>query len=326
MIPLFYESRTTRDAKSAGEYFMSESQLLPRLGFIGLGIMGQPMVRNLLRAGYPLTVTTRTPGKAAEFAAGNSSLGTIKAVETSAQVAAECDVIITMVTDSPDVVAVVRGENGILSTAKPGSVIIDMSTISPGVTRELAEDAASRGIDWLDAPVSGGEKGAIEGTLTIMVGGDPKALERVRPIFEVMGKRITHFGPAGNGQSAKLCNQILVVGNLLAVCEALTFGAKCGLDLSTLHQALTGGAANSWALEVLGRKIIDRDFKPAFMVRLQQKDLRLVLDAAYENKTPLPTTALGHQLFSVVEAQGRGDDGTQTLARVFESLAGLTSE
>jgi 3-hydroxyisobutyrate dehydrogenase len=243
-----------------------------------------------------------------------------------AQVAAECDVIITMVTDSPDVVAVARGEGGIFATAKPGSVIIDMSTISPGVTRELAEDAASRGIDWLDAPVSGGEKGAIEGTLTIMVGGDAERLEHVRPIFEAMGRRITHFGPAGNGQSAKLCNQILVVGNLLAVCEALTFGAKCGLDLSTLHQALTGGAANSWALEVLGRKIIDRDFKPAFMVSLQQKDLRLVLDAASQNHTPLPTTSLGHQLFSAVEAQGRGHDGTQTLARIFEQLAGLTSE
>ena len=305
---------------------MSEARPLPRLGFIGLGIMGQPMVRNLLRAGYSLTVATRTPGKAVDFAAGNSSLGPINAVETAAQVAAASDVIITMVTDSPDVVAVARGEGGIFAAAKPGSVIIDMSTISPSVTRELAEEAVSHGIAWLDAPVSGGEKGAIEGTLTIMVGGDTERLEHVRPIFEAMGRRITHFGLAGNGQAAKLCNQILVVGNLLAVCEALTFGAKCGLDLQTLHQALTGGAANSWALEVLGQKIIDRDFKPAFMVSLQQKDLRLVLDAASQNHTPLPTTSLGHQLFSAVEAQGRGQDGTQTLARIFEQLAGLTGE
>ncbi len=296
---------------------------LPRIGFIGLGIMGQPMAKNLLRTGFPLVVTTRTPGKAEAFAAENASLGEVTAVATPAEAAANAEIIVTMVTDSPDVVAVARGKEGIFATASPGSIIIDMSTISPDVTRELAAEAASHGLFWLDGPVSGGEKGAIEGTLTIMIGGDPDALERARPALEAMGKRITHFGPAGNGQAAKLCNQILVVGNLLAVCEALTFGARAGLDLPTLHQALTGGAANSWALEVLGKKIIDRDFKPAFMVRLQQKDLRLVLDAAYAAKVPLPTTSLGHQLFSIVEGEGRGDDGTQSLARVFERLAGI---
>jgi len=297
-----------------------------RVGLIGLGIMGQPMARNLLRAGFQLTVATRRPGKAEQFATANEALGTVEAVETPSRVASTSDIIIIMVTDTPDVVAVSRGEEGIFATARPGSIIIDMSTISPGVTRELAAEAASRGLHWLDAPVSGGEKGAIEGTLTIMAGGEPSALERARPVLEAMGRRITHFGPAGNGQAAKLCNQILVVGNLLAVCEALTFGAKCGLDLPTLHQALTGGAANSWALEVLGKKIIDRDFKPAFMVRLQQKDLRLVLDAAYDNHTPLPTTALGHQLFSILQGEGHGDDGTQSLARVFERMAGLSDQ
>ncbi|MEY3284908.1 MAG: hypothetical protein RIR86_2921 [Acidobacteriota bacterium] len=296
------------------------------VGLIGLGIMGQPMARNLLRAGFRLTVATRRPGKARDFAVQNSELGVVGAVTTPAEVAAASGIIITMVTDTPDVEAVVRGEQGIFATAKPGSIIIDMSTISPRVTRELAAEAAARGLHWLDAPVSGGEKGAIEGTLTIMVGGAEEALVKARPVLEAMGRRISHFGAAGNGQAAKLCNQILVVGNLLAVCEALTFGAKSGLDLPTLHQALTGGAANSWALEVLGKKIIDRDFKPAFMVRLQQKDLRLVLDAAYENHTPLPTTALGHQLFSVIQGEGRGDDGTQSLARIFERMAGLESE
>lgn len=296
------------------------------VGFIGLGIMGQPMARNLLRAGFSLTVATRTPGKAAAFAKENSLIGQVTAVETAAEVAAASEVIITMVTDSPDVVAVAQGEHGIFATAKPGAIIIDMSTISPSVTRELAAEASSKELFWLDGPVSGGEKGAIEGTLTIMVGGEADALERARAVLNAMGKRITHFGPAGNGQAAKLCNQILVVGNLLAVCEALTFGAKAGLDLPTLHQALTGGAANSWALEVLGKKIIDRDFRPAFMVRLQQKDLRLVMDAAYQNHTPLPTTALGHQLFSIVEGEGRGDDGTQTLARIFERMAGLPDQ
>lgn len=292
-------------------------------GFIGLGIMGVPMARNLLKAGYPLTVATRTPGKAEKFAAENSGLGQVRAVNTPAEVAAVCEVIVMIVTDSPDVIQVAKGENGIFTAAKPGTIIIDMSTISPQVTRELAAEAASRGLHWLDAPVSGGEKGAIEGTLTIMAGGEGAALERAQPVLSAMGKRITHFGPAGNGQSAKLCNQILTSVNMLGVCEALTFGAKAGLDLATLHQALTGGAANSWALEVLGKKMIERDFKPAFMVRLQQKDLRLVLDAAFGNHTPIPTAALAHQMFASVESEGHGDDGTQSLFRTYERLAGL---
>jgi 3-hydroxyisobutyrate dehydrogenase len=294
-----------------------------QIGLIGLGIMGAPMARNILKAGFPLTVATRTPGKAEKFAADNSSLGQVNAVGTPAQAAAACEVIITMVTDSPDVVAVARGKDGVFSTAKAGSIIIDMSTISPQVTRELAAEARAKGLSWLDAPVSGGEKGAIEGTLTIMIGGEGEALERARPVLAAMGKRITHFGPAGNGQSAKLCNQIMTAVNLMSVCEALTFGAKAGLDLATLHQALTGGAANSWALEVLGKKMIDRDFKPAFMVRLQQKDLRLVLDAANANHTPLPAASLAHQLLAAVEAEGRGDDGTQSLLRIFERMGGL---
>lgn len=292
-------------------------------GFIGLGIMGVPMARNLLKAGYPLTVATRTPGKAEKFAAENSGVGQVRAARTPAEVAAVCEVIVMIVTDSPDVIQVAKGENGIFTAAKPGTIIIDMSTISPQVTRELAAEAASRGLHWLDAPVSGGEKGAIEGTLTIMAGGEGAALERAQPVLSAMGKRITHFGPAGNGQSAKLCNQILTSVNMLGVCEALTFGAKAGLDLATLHQALTGGAANSWALEVLGKKMIERDFKPAFMVRLQQKDLRLVLDAAFGNHTPIPTAALAHQMFASVESEGHGDDGTQSLFRTYERLAGL---
>ncbi len=297
-----------------------------QIGLIGLGIMGAPMARNLLKAGFPLIVATRTPGKAEGFAAENASLGPVKAVKTAAEVAAASDIIVTMVTDSPDVVAVARGENGIFAAAKPGAIIIDMSTISPQITQELAAEAKSKGLFWLDGPVSGGEKGAIEGTLTIMIGGDADALAKARPVLEAMGKRITHFGPAGNGQYAKLCNQILVAGNLLAACEALTFGSKVGLDLSTLHQALTGGAANSWAFEVLGKKMIDRDFKPAFMVRLQQKDLRLVMNAASANQVPVPAAGLAHQMLAAVEAEGRGDDGTQTLVRIFERLAGLNGK
>lgn len=294
-----------------------------QVGLIGLGIMGAPMARNLAKAGFPLTVATRTAGKAESFAAEVTASTKVRAAGSPAEVASASDVVITMVTDSPDVEAVVRGDEGVFAGAKSGSVIIDMSTISPQVTRGLASEAAERGLSWLDAPVSGGEKGAIEGTLTIMVGGDRQALERCRPVLEAMGKRITHFGPPGSGQSAKLCNQIMTALNLLSVCEAMVFGKKAGLDLATLHQALTGGAANSWALEVLGRKMIDRDFAPAFMVRLQQKDLRLVLDEARASSTPLPGAALVHQLLAAVEAEGHGDDGTQSLVRVIEKLAGL---
>ena len=289
-----------------------------RIGFIGLGIMGRPMARNLLKAGYSLTVYSRGQS-AVEALIADGAVG----VRSSQEVAERSDVVITMVTDTPDVRQVLLADKGVLAGIRTGGILIDMSTISPQVTRELADEAKSKGILWLDGPVSGGEKGAIEGTLTIMVGGDPEGLEKARPVLNSMGKRITHFGPAGSGQSAKLCNQIMTAINMLAVCEALTFGAKAGLDLATLHQALTGGAANSWALEVLGKKMIERDFKPAFMVRLQQKDLRLVMDAANLNHTPLPTASLAHQLFAVVEAEGRGDDGTQSLLRIFERLAGL---
>lgn len=294
-----------------------------QVGFIGLGIMGQPMARNLLKAGFPLVVATRTPGKAASFARDNAALGHVQAAETPAQVAALCDIIVNIVTDTPDVVEVAYGANGLFASAKAGTIIIDMSTISPSVTRDLATKASKQGLFWLDAPVSGGEKGAIEGTLTIMVGGAPEAVVQAQPVLNAMGKRITHFGAPGNGQAAKLCNQIMVAVNLMAVCETMTFARKAGLDLNLLHQALTGGAANSWALDVLGKKMIDRDFKPAFMVKLQQKDLRLVMDAADRNHTALPAASLAHQMLAAVEAEGRGDDGTQSLVRVFERLAGL---
>lgn len=293
------------------------------VGLVGLGIMGAPMARNLLKAGFAVNVATRTAGKAADFASRATPSDKVRAMATPAEVASSSDVIVVMVTDSPDVEEVAKGPEGLFATAKAGSVIIDMSTISPAVTRSLAEEARKRGLEWIDAPVSGGEKGAIEGTLTIMVGGKKEALEQVRPVLEAMGKRITYFGESGSGQSAKLCNQIMTGINILAVSEAFVFGQKAGLDLATLHQALTGGAANSWALEILGKKIIDGDFKPAFMVKLQQKDLRLVLEQARSSHTPLPGASLSHQLFASLEAEGRGDDGTQAMVQVIEKLAGL---
>jgi 3-hydroxyisobutyrate dehydrogenase len=287
------------------------------VGLIGLGIMGRPMARNLLKAGFDVTVFTRTRSKIDELAAeGAHRAG------SPAEVAAAVDLVITMVPDSSDVVLVARGASGIFDGARPGLVIADMSTISPAVTRELGREAAERGCAWLDAPVSGGEAGAIAGTLTIMAGGDATVFERALPVFQAMGKRVTHIGPSGHGQTAKLCNQILVAVNLLGACEALVFGAKAGLDLDRLHAALSGGAANSWAFENLGRKMLARDFAPAFMVRLQQKDLRLVGEAARDLQTPVVGTEIVQQLLSTLEAHGRGNDGTQALVTVIESLAG----
>jgi 3-hydroxyisobutyrate dehydrogenase len=199
-----------------------------------------------------------------------------------------------------------------------------MSTISPSVTRDLAKRAAERGCQWLDAPVSGGEAGAIAATLTIMIGGEASAFERARPVFEGMGKRITHIGPSGHGQTAKLCNQILAAVNLLASCEAFALAAKAGLDLEKVHEALTGGAGNSWAFQNLGRKMLNRDYAPAFKVKLQQKDLRLVSEAARELHVPVFASETVQQLLRALEVEGAGDQGTQSLITVFEKLAGTT--
>ena len=296
-------------------------QPIKRVGLIGLGIMGQPMVRNLIKAGFEVTVHSRSREKVQAMAKEGAT-----AAENSAQVARNCEMVITMVTDSPDVELVAEGPDGIFSGASAGLIIADMSTISPAVTRRLATAASERGCSWLDAPVSGGQAGAIAGTMTIMIGGDETAFQRALPVFQAMGKRITHMGPSGHGQMAKLTNQILVAVNLLSVSEALVFAAKAGLDLDKLHEALTGGAANSWALEVLGRKMLNRDFAPAFMVRLQQKDLRLVTEAAREMNVPVIGAGLVNQLLTTLEAAGRGDDGTQALLTVLESLAGVEAK
>jgi 3-hydroxyisobutyrate dehydrogenase-like beta-hydroxyacid dehydrogenase len=200
--------------------------------------------------------------------------------------------------------------------------VIDCSTIDAARARAIASALAARGISFLDAPVSGGQKGAIEGTLTFFVGGDPAALESARPVFEAMGKSLTHLGPSGAGQLGKAVNQILVANNLMAVSEALAFAEKAGLPLGALHAALVGGAARSWALEVLGKKMIERDFKPAFAVKHQQKDLAIVLANARAAGVPLPGAALVHQLLASLEAEGRGEDGTQALLTVYERLSG----
>ncbi len=287
------------------------------VGFIGLGTMGQGMARNLAKAGFPLTVMTRHFERAEAFA---RQIPGVRAVREPAEVGRASDVIVSSVPDAPEVEEIHLDEKGTASGAARGSIVIDTSTIAAEAARGIAGRLRERGIAFLDAPVSGGQKGAIEGTLTFFVGGDLAALEKARPVFQAMGKRITHLGPSGAGQLGKAANQILVGINLMAVSEALAFAKKAGLPLPALHEALTAGAANSWALEVLGKKMIDRDFKPAFAVKHQQKDLAIVLATSRQKKLPLPGIALVHQLLVALEAEGRGDDGTQALYTLYEKL------
>jgi len=237
--------------------------------------MGKPMCLNLLKAGFPLTVYNRTTARTDEVVAAGAGRA-----DSPQQVAEKSDVIITMVTDSPDVEQVITAENGVLNGLKTGSVVIDMSTISPSVTRRLAEEIGQRGCSMLDAPVSGGDVGAKAGTLAIMVGGDAQVLERCRPVFMAMGKTITHVGGPGMGQTVKLCNQILVSVTNLAVSEAVRFAQTAGVDPLTMIEATKNGAAGSWQLSNLGPRMAQEDFAPGFMIDLQQKDLRLALQAA----------------------------------------------
>ena len=297
-----------------------------RVAFVGLGTMGLGMARNLSKAGFPLALASRTHAKAEALAGELAKAGaTARAARTPAEAARGTDVVVSCVPDAPEVEAVHLGPGGTADGAAAGTVVVDCSTIAPERARGVARSLAAKGIPFLDSPVSGGQKGAIEGTLTFFVGGDADALARARPVFLAMGKRLTHLGPSGFGQLGKAVNQIIVAGNLLAVSEALAFAAKSGLPLEPLHEALTGGAAFSWALDVLGKKMIARDFKPAFAVRHQQKDLAIVLEAARERGVPLPGVALVHQLLSALEAEGRGDDGTQALLTLYEKLASMPS-
>jgi len=289
-----------------------------KIGFIGLGIMGMPMARNLLKAGFDVGVYNRTTSRA-ETLAGEGACR----FNSPRELAAVYPVIITIVSDTPDVEAVILGENGVIEGIKPGSVVIDMSTISPQATREMARRLKDKGAAMLDAPVSGGDIGAQNGTLSIMVGGEECDFERCRPVFEAMGKNIVHVGPNGMGQTVKLMNQILVVGNLNATVEALIFAQKSGANLEKAINAVKGGAAGSWQLANLGPRITKRDFDPGFMVDLVQKDLRLVIEAAAALQLPLPTTSYINQLFYALQATGEGASGTQVLAKALERVSGV---
>jgi len=291
--------------------------LKPRIGFVGLGVMGKPMAKNLLAAGYLVTVWNRTRSRMDELLA----LGA-KGADSPEEVAENCDIVITMLTDSPDVEEVILGSNGVIEGAGKGLIIIDMSTISPEVTRRIAGKLVEKGVRMLDAPVSGGEIGAIKATLSIMVGGPEEAFEECLPVLQALGKKITHMGPNGMGQTTKLCNQVICALNIQAVCEGLILGAKAGLDLEKLLDVVTAGAAGSWMLSNLGPKMVKRDFEPGFRIRHQQKDLRLALSFAAELSLPLPTTGLVHQIFRIAEAEGLSEKGTQALVTAMEKAAG----
>ncbi len=292
---------------------------LPTVGLIGTGIMGEPMAHNLLNAGYTVAVFNRTRAKADGLVGAGAAW-----CDSPAGVAAKSDVIISIVSDSPDVEAVYLADGGVCSALKKGSLCIDMSTIAPATAREVAKEVQQRGGAFLDAPVSGGKTGAEAGTLSIMVGGDDKDVVRAKPIFDVLGKSTVHGGPVGHGQLIKLCNQILCGLNLLAVSEAVVFAKRVGLDVATMLEAVSGGAAGSWALDNLGPRMLQRDFDPMFMVDLQQKDLRIVMETARDSLTPLVGTALVSQLLMSNQAADEGADGTQVLAKTIERLANLT--
>jgi len=289
-----------------------------KVGWIGLGIMGRSMAYNLHKKGFEVTVWNRTSAKMEEAAAWGA-----KTASSPKALAEACNVIFTMVGDTPDVREVVEGENGVLAGARPGTILIDMSTISPEATRSLAGRAAEKGVEMLDAPVSGGDVGARNGTLSIMVGGEKQTFERVKPLFEAMGTTITHCGPIGSGQTVKACNQILCGLHLLAMVEALAFAKKAGVDLETMLQVTTQGAGGSWALSNYAPRIIKGDLSPGFSVRFQQKDLRIVLEEAERMELPLLGTAVVQQLLRSVQAHGGNEDGTQSLVRVMEQLGRL---
>ena len=287
-----------------------------RVAFIGMGIMGSPMTCNLLKAGFPVTVHTRTRAKA-ENVLSQGAVWT----DTPAEAAKNCDIVITCLPDTPDVELALLGKSGVIETVKSGAICVDMSTISPAATKQMAKIFADKGVTLIDAPVSGGQIGAIEARLSIMMGGPKDACEKIRPVMEAMGKAITWCGPSGSGQVTKLVNQIMVIHTIMSISEGLAFAEKAGLDLQTTVNVTKAGAAGSHSLNVLGQKIVDGDLKPAFMVDLQMKDVRLIMEYASQLKQPLPGVALAKELLSVLQAQGRGRDGTQALIDVIRQLA-----
>jgi 2-hydroxy-3-oxopropionate reductase len=287
-----------------------------KIGFIGLGVMGRPMAGHLIDAGHSLTLNRVKPASQPLVDKGGAAADTPKAVAEAAEV------VILMVPDTPDVEAVLFGPDGVAEGLSPGKLVIDMSSISPVATKAFAEKIEALGCDYLDAPVSGGEVGAKNAALTIMVGGTPEAFAKAKPLFEAMGKTITHVGPSGDGQTAKVANQIIVGLTIQAVAEALTFAKRAGADPAKVREALAGGFANSRILEVHGDRMVKRTFDPGFRIRLHRKDMGLAVDSARALDLALPNTAIVEQLMNAAIARGDGDRDHSGLILTLEALAG----
>ncbi len=289
----------------------------PTVGFIGLGIMGRPMAHNLLNAGYPLVVHNRSRPAVDELVAAGAT-----AARSPRQVAEQSQVVITMLPDSPEVKEVALGASGLIEGAPPGLIYVDMSTIAPAVAVEVAQALTERGVRCLDAPVSGGDVGAQQGTLSIMVGGDQETFDQVKPIFDVLGKSAVLCGPNGAGQTVKACNQVLVAVTIAGVSEALVLGAKAGVDPARIVQVLSGGLARCGVLENRGQRMVRGDFEPGFRVRLHYKDLNIIRQTSRDYGVPLPVTAVVHELFATAMAGERGELDHTGLLTVIEDLAG----
>jgi len=291
-----------------------------KVAFIGMGTMGAPMALNLLKAGYELTVHNRTRDREIPVAKAGA-----QRADSPSAAAAAADIIITCVSDTPDVETVVLGEQGVIHGAKSGAVVVDMSTISPTTTQQIAQSLAEKGIAMVDAPVSGGSEGAQKGTLSIMVGGKAAVVERVRPVLAAMGKTITHIGAIGAGQTTKAINQIIVAGTYWAIAEGLALGMKADLDMDRVVQAVSGGAAGSWGLENRSGNMIANDYPLGFRVRLHQKDLNIALSAARELGVTLPVAAYVEQIETGLIGRGFGDEDVSAIARSIREQSGLDS-
>lgn len=288
------------------------------VGYIGLGLMGKSIARNILKAGFPLIVHNRSRGAVAELVAEGA-----QEAHSPAEVASRSEVIFTNLPDTPDVLEVVLGPGGIHEAARPGMVVIDNSTIKPAAARQIAAALADKWAQGLDAPVSGGDIGARNATLTIMVGGSADALERVRPVLQVIGKTITHVGDAGAGQIAKAANQIMVAAQMVAMAELIIFAQKCGADPRKVVEAIRGGAAQCWSLDVKPQRLFEGNRQPGFKAYMQAKDLSIVLETAREYGIPLPSTAVDAQLFNAMLQMDMADLDNSAVLGVIEALAGV---
>jgi 2-hydroxy-3-oxopropionate reductase len=288
------------------------------VGYIGLGLMGKSIARNIMKAGFPLVVYNRSQGAVQELAAEGA-----RAAASPADMARQVDVLFTNLPDSPDVEAVALGKDGVIEGAREGMIFVDNSTIKPAVARRIAEKLAARGVLALDAPVSGGDIGARNATLTIMVGGPAEALEKARPVLTAMGKTITHIGEAGAGQIAKAANQIMVAAQMVAMGELLIFAQKAGADPRKVVEAIKGGAAQCWTLDVKPQRLFAGNRAPGFKAAMQAKDLNIVMESAREFGAPLPSAALHTQFFNAMVAQGLGDQDNSAVVAMLEMLANL---